>query len=111
MNTQSNFGLKCSEFTSAFGGTADVAGLATGEPVANGPELTLRITIRVGPDTIGPYLRAAGYVDRIFKGEKPANLPVPAPTKYHLAINLKTPKARGLTVPPSLLAHADEVIE
>jgi putative tryptophan/tyrosine transport system substrate-binding protein len=67
--------------------------------------------ISYGPDTIEPYLRAAGYVDRIFKGEKPANLPVQAPTKYHLAINLKTAKALGLTVPPSLLAHADEVIE
>jgi putative ABC transport system substrate-binding protein len=67
--------------------------------------------ISYGPDTIEPYLRAAGYVDRIFKGEKPAKLPVQAPTKYHLAINLKTAKALGLTVPPSLLAHADEVIE
>jgi putative ABC transport system substrate-binding protein len=67
--------------------------------------------ISYGPDTIEPYLRAAGYVDRIFKGEKPANLPVQAPTKYHLAINLKTAKALGLVVPPSLLARADEVIE
>jgi putative ABC transport system substrate-binding protein len=67
--------------------------------------------ISYGPDTIEPYLRAANYVDRIFKGEKTANLPVQAPTKYHLAINLKTAKALGLTVPPSLLARADEVIE
>jgi putative ABC transport system substrate-binding protein len=67
--------------------------------------------ISYGPDTIEPYLRAADYVDRIFKGEKTANLPVQAPTKYHLAINLKTAKALGLTVPPSLLARADEVIE
>src|SRR3954453_16169477 len=67
--------------------------------------------ISYGPDTIEPYLRAAGYVDRIFKGEKAANLPVQAPTKYQLAINLKTAKALGLTVPASLLARADEVFE
>jgi len=67
--------------------------------------------ISYGPDTIEPYLRAAGYVDRIFKGEKAGNPPVQASTKYHLAINLKTAKALGLTVPPSLLASADELIE
>jgi putative ABC transport system substrate-binding protein len=64
-----------------------------------------------GPDTIEPYVRAASYVDRIFKGEKPANLPVQAPTKYQLVINLKTAKALGLTVPSSLLVRTDEVIE
>jgi putative tryptophan/tyrosine transport system substrate-binding protein len=67
--------------------------------------------ISYGPDTIEPYFRAAGYVDRIFKGEKPANLPVQAPTKYQLVINLNTAKTLGLTVPSSLLARADEVIE
>jgi putative ABC transport system substrate-binding protein len=67
--------------------------------------------VSYGPDTIDPYRRAAGYVDRILKGEKPADLPVQAPTRYELVVNRRTARALGLALAPALVARADEVID
>jgi len=67
--------------------------------------------VSYGPETTEPYRLAAGYIDRILKGEKPADMPVQAPTKCELVINLKTAKALGIVVPQSLVVAADEVIE
>ena len=67
--------------------------------------------ISYGPDTTGQFRRAASYVDRILRGEKPADLPVQAPVKYETVLNMKTARALGLNVPPQVLALADEVIE
>ena len=67
--------------------------------------------ISYGADYIDQYRKAAGYVDRILKGEKPANLPVQAPTKFELVVNLKAAKAMGIAIPPAMLGRADDVIE
>jgi hypothetical protein len=75
------------------------------------PSVTDGGLISYGPDTIDQFRRAAGYVDRILRGDKPADLPVQAPVRYETIINLKTAKALGLTIPETLLATADEVIQ
>jgi putative ABC transport system substrate-binding protein len=64
-----------------------------------------------GPDQVDPFRRAATYVDRILRGEKPGDLPVQLPTKFEMVVNRKTPKALGLTIPPSIMLRATEVIE
>ena len=86
-------------------GTSCQRSIPTGYVIASGG------LICYGPDELEQYRQAAGYVDRILKGEKPGDLPVQAPTRYELVINLKTAKALGIEIPATVLARADEVIE
>jgi len=113
--TRSSSGLIVTASPSAFRRRELIIGLAAKYQLPAVYSIRLYVAngglISYGPDEIDQYRRAAGYVDRILKGEKPTNLPVQHPTKLELVINLKTAKALGLDVPPSLLARADEVIE
>src|SRR5215204_1405710 len=111
----SNGGMIVTASTSALVHRNLITILAGSTRIAGGYAFRYMVTagglISYGADPIDLFRRAAGYVDRILKGEKPADLPVQAPTKYELVINLKTAKALGLTIPPTLLARSDEVIE
>ena len=111
----SNGGLIVTLSGSAVGNRKSIISLATRHRLPTVYADRLFVTdgglISYGPDIFDQYRKAAGYVDRIIKGEKPADLPVQQATKYDLVINLKTAKALGLTIPPSVLARADEVIE
>ena len=110
-----NGGLIVMPDTFTIGHRADIASLATRYLVPavywSHAFVGLGGLISYGPDVVDEFRRAASYADRILKGEKPSELPVQAPTKFKLVINLKTAKALGLEVPPTLLARADEVIE
>ena len=111
----SNGGLIVTGSAAAFGHRDLIIGLAARHRLPTIFPSRVYVTqgglLSYGPDQTDPYRRAAEYVDRILKGERPSDLPVQAPTKFELAVNLKTAKALGITIPQSLLARADEVIE